>query len=84
MWQNAGQWFGDQSKFGKTTAEIQKNLRATYNKNGIKILVSAFGDSEWPTTAGKDPVECGHKLGKFVQENNLDGADVDWEDNAAM
>lgn len=84
MWQNAGQWFGDQSSFGKTTDEIQKNLRKTYNKHGIKILVSAFGDSEWPTTGGKDPVECGTKLGKFVVDNNLDGADNDWEDNAAM
>jgi len=45
MWANAGQWFGDHSSFGKTTDEIQKNLRQTYNKHNMKILVSAFGDS---------------------------------------
>jgi chitinase len=27
---------------------------------------------------------CGKKLGNFVFENNLDGVDIDWEDNTAM
>jgi len=27
---------------------------------------------------------CGTKLGNFVLNNNLDGADIDWEDNSAM
>ncbi len=27
---------------------------------------------------------CGHALGQFVLNNNLDGADIDWEDNDAM
>lgn len=27
---------------------------------------------------------CGTKLGNFVLNNNLDGADIDWEDNTAM
>ena len=53
-------------------------IKKTYNQNGIKIMVSAFGATEFPTTAGRDPTECGHKLGQFVKENNLDGADVDW------
>ena len=84
MWANARQWFGDASSFGSTTEEIQKNLKNIYNKHGMRILVSAFGDSEKPTTAGYDPVDCGHKLGKFVVDNNLDGADFDWEDHTAM
>jgi chitinase len=37
-----------------------------------------------PTTARVDPVECAEKLGNFVLENNLDGVDVNWEDNHAM
>ena len=28
--------------------------------------------------------ECGTKLAQFVIDNHLDGADADWEDNAAM
>jgi len=45
MWRDAKLYFGDQTKFGSTTADIQKSLRAIYNKNGIKIMASAFGDS---------------------------------------
>lgn len=47
-------------------------------------MVSAFGDSEFPTSAGEDPIACGYALGNFVKNNNLDGADIDWEDNTAM
>lgn len=47
-------------------------------------MVSAFGATEMPTTAGVDPVACAVQLGTFVQDNNLDGVDIDWEDNAAM
>lgn len=47
-------------------------------------MVSAFGATEFPTSAGSDPVQCAKKLGQFVLENNLDGADLDWEDNTAM
>jgi len=59
-------------------------LRKLYNDAGVKILVSAFGATEMPTSAGVDPVQCATELGNFVLENNLDGADIDWEDNAAM
>jgi len=31
-----------------------------------------------------DATTCGHKLGQFVLDNNLDGADADWEDNGAL
>jgi chitinase len=33
---------------------------------------------------GENATACGHALGSFVLDNNLDGADVDWEDNTAM
>ncbi len=47
-------------------------------------MISAFGATQFPTTGGVDPVDCATKLGNFVLENNLDGVDIDWEDNAAM
>ena len=84
MWRDAKLYFGDQTKFGGSSDEIQKSIKALYNKAGIKIMVSAFGDSEFPTSAGADPAECGKKFGQFVLDNNFDGADVDWEDNTAM
>ena len=47
-------------------------------------MISAFGATEFPTTSKIDPIDCAVKLGKFVLENNLDGVDIDWEDNGAM
>lgn len=84
IWANPVNYMGPDSPFGKTKEEIQKNLKKKYNDNGVKILISAFGATEFPTTAGVDPVDCANKLGNFVLENNLDGVDIDWEDNSAM
>lgn len=47
-------------------------------------MISAFGATEFPTTSKIDPIDCAVKLGTFVLENNLDGVDIDWEDNGAM
>ena len=55
-----------------------------YNDKGIKIFVSAFGATQHPTTAGSDPIQCATKLSNFVLNNNLDGVDINWEDNRAM
>lgn len=84
IWANAYTYFAQGNSFGNDTQTIQKSLKKLYNDAGIKIMVSAFGDSEFPTSAGEDPTACGYKLGNFVLDNNLDGADIDWEDNAAM
>jgi len=84
IWASAYEFFAQGNSFGSNTQEIQKALRAKYNEAGIKIMVSAFGSTEFPTSAGMDPHVCAQKLGKFVKENNLDGADIDWEDNEAM
>jgi chitinase len=59
-------------------------LKKAYNDGGIKIMISAFGAKEFPTTLGYDAVDCATRLGNFVKDNNLDGVDLDWEDNAAM
>lgn len=45
-------------------------------------MVSAFGSTDMPT--GKDPVVVATNLANFVLINNLDGCDIDYEDNAAM
>lgn len=58
-------------------------MRLAYNNAGKKIIVSAFGSTEFPTSS-EDPVACAQKLGQFVLTNNLDGADIDYEDNNAM
>lgn len=50
----------------------------------MRIMVSAFGNYEYPNEGGADAHECGKKLAQFVKENNLDGAIADWEDNGAL
>jgi chitinase len=72
------------SKLGANRAEIQANIRKLYDSKGKKILVSAFGSTDMPTTAGKDPLQTAKNLADFVRANKFHGVDLDWEDNAAM
>lgn len=83
MWANLGDRIGDNS-LGSNTKEIQATLRGYYAKAGVKLLVSAFGSTENPTTVGTDPIDCGLKLAQFVKDNQLDGVDIDWEDTWAF
>lgn len=51
---------------------------------GVKILVTAFGAAEAPTSAGVNPTTAANNLATFVKANGFDGADIDWEDSNAM
>lgn len=55
----------------------RKQLTETYAKAGVKIMVSAFGSTDYPTNA--DPVDTARKLAAFVKEYGLAGVDVDYE-----
>jgi hypothetical protein len=68
IWADPVKYFGTDSNnpFGKTKDEIQKALKKNYNDNGVKILISAFGATEFPTSNGVDPIDCANKLGNFV------------------
>ena len=84
VWQNLSLYLGQNNPYGKTNEEVQIGARKAYNDGGVKVLVSAFGATEFPTTYYEDPAACGKALAEFVNINHLDGADIDWEDNAAM
>ncbi|KAI0629142.1 glycoside hydrolase [Trametes polyzona] len=58
--------------------------KAEYQKAGINIVVSAFGETDKPTTSGADPVGTANTMAQFVLTNQLDGIDVDYEDLDAM
>ncbi len=45
VWRDAKLYFGDMNTLGKTTEEIQLAMIKRYHAAGIKVLVSAFGDS---------------------------------------
>lgn len=78
LWDDPLKYFGQDNPFGKTKEQVQLFLKNKYNQEGIKILISAFGATEFPTTLGIDPVACAVKLGNYVRQNNLDGVDIDW------
>ena len=83
LWDNPTHYFGTQ-KFGTTDQEIRTNLKKRYKEKGVKLMVSAFGATEMPTTEGRSAIDCAVELGQYVKENDLDGVDIDWEDTAAF
>ncbi|KAH8109501.1 chitinase [Phellopilus nigrolimitatus] len=69
-------------------AQLDENtrneLKSKYNAAGIKVVVSAFGSTETPTTAGADATKVAGDMATWVKQYGLDGIDVDYEDLAAM
>ena len=82
LWATIGNYGVENHELG--TKYVQASLRKKYNDNGMRILVSAFGNYEFPNTGSTDGFKCGQSLANFVKENNLDGAVADWEDNGAL
>lgn len=66
------------------TQDQQTTVLQAYKAAGIELMVSAFGSTDQPITAGKDPVALAQKLAAWVKKNNLAGVDIDLEDNDAM
>jgi chitinase len=83
VWNNSLNYFGS-SVFGSSSVDIRRNIKKIFNDNGIKLMVSAFGSTENPTSSGADATKTALKLADFVNNNNLDGVDIDWEDTAAF
>lgn len=82
VYANAATYFGPDSVFGKTTADIQKNIKAAFKKAGKKLLISAFGATDMPTSKSATTV-CTN-LANFAKKNLFDGVDLDYEDNEAF
>ena len=52
-----------------------------YRKTNRKLLVSTFGDREFPVKSGIDPILCADKLVHYTLDNQIDGLDIDFEDS---
>ncbi|KAL5532334.1 hypothetical protein ACEPAF_5904 [Sanghuangporus sanghuang] len=75
----------DQAKgWAQLDKQTRQQLKKTYNEAGIKVIVSAFGGTDAPTSYNKDPAELGITMAQWVIDNDLDGIDVDYEDLNAM
>ncbi|KAH9856027.1 glycoside hydrolase [Lenzites betulinus] len=70
--------------FAALSADARAAKKAEYQAAGINIVVSAFGETDKPTTSGADPTSTANTMAQFVVANALDGIDVDYEDLDAM
>ncbi|KZP00464.1 glycoside hydrolase family 18 protein [Calocera viscosa TUFC12733] len=61
-------------------ADTRSTIKAEYVSAGIKLLVSAFGSTDAPTSDGEDPTTLANTMAAWVQEYDLDGIDIDYED----
>ncbi|KZV72254.1 carbohydrate-binding module family 5 protein [Peniophora sp. CONT] len=66
------------------TADQRAATKAAYAAAGIKMLVSAFGSTDYPTTNGANAVSTANSIAAWVKQYNLDGVDVDYEDFSAF
>lgn len=57
----------------------RNSIKAQYHAEGIKLVVSAFGSTDAPTTNGADPISTANTMAEFVVQYGLDGIDVDYE-----
>ncbi|KAJ6581491.1 glycoside hydrolase [Mycena capillaripes] len=62
-----------------TDAE-RATIKAQYAAAGIKLMVSAFGSTDVPTSTGVNPITMATTMANWVKQYNLDGIDVDYED----
>ena len=61
------------------SASDRAAIKSQYAAAGIKLLVSAFGSTDAPTSTGADPVATANTMAAWVIEYGLDGIDVDYE-----
>jgi len=71
-WDNAGSW-------ASLSAEDRASIKSQYAAAGIKLMVSAFGATDAPTSSGLDPVAIANTMGNWVKQYSLDGIDIDYE-----
>ncbi|KAI0633033.1 chitinase [Trametes polyzona] len=69
-------------KWAALPAAQRKQLKQQYNGAGVSLVVSAFGETEHPTS--QDPATVANGLAQFVLDNDLDGIDVDYEEFTLM
>ena len=71
-WDNAEVWT-------TLTAAERSSIKSQYAAAGIKLMVSAFGSTDVPTSSGADPIATANTMAAWVIQYGLDGTDVDYE-----
>ncbi|KAK2460476.1 hypothetical protein APHAL10511_007523 [Amanita phalloides] len=76
-WDNAGAW-------ASLSASERSTIKSQYAAAGIKLMVSAFGSTDTPTSSGADPIATADTMAQWVKTYQLDGIDIDYEDFGAI
>jgi chitinase len=71
-------------RYADLPATQRAAIKKQYNDAGVKLMISAFGSTEQPTTQGFDPVKTANDLADFALQVGVDGVDIDYEDLDAM
>ncbi|KZT29059.1 glycoside hydrolase family 18 protein [Neolentinus lepideus HHB14362 ss-1] len=72
------------SSWASLTATERSQIKSSYAAAGIRLIVSAFGATETPTSSGTDPVSAANTMAAWVKKYDVDGIDVDYEDFDAI
>src|SRR5436853_1466924 len=56
LWSQALTYVSSDNPWGQTTSEIQQAWINLYHTNNVRVLVSAFGATDFPTSQGTDPI----------------------------
>ena len=54
-------------------------IKSQYAAAGVKLIVSAFGSTDAPTSTNADPIATANTMAAWVKQYGLDGIDVDYE-----
>ena len=73
VWSDLYTYVSSDNPWGNSTAEVQQAWKQIYNDNGVKLIVSAFGATDFPTTAGQSAETTCGDLATFVKDNHLVG-----------
>ncbi|KAJ7137621.1 glycoside hydrolase family 18 protein, partial [Mycena crocata] len=76
--------YSQPDQWQKLSESQRTDIKSQYAAAGIKLIVSAFGETEKPTTNGADAKDTAIAMAKWVKDNAVDGIDVDYEDFDAM
>ncbi|KAF7356553.1 Glycoside hydrolase family 18 protein [Mycena venus] len=79
-----GAWDKGAFEWTSLSTSDRATIKAQYAAAGIKLMVSAFGSSDVPTSSGVDPIAMATTMANWVVQYGLDGIDVDYEDFGAF
>ena len=84
IWSNPLTHLGSNTGLGNRNSNIQSNMHDLFANADKKILLSVFGEEEFPTSSSLNAGTLARKLARFVTNNNFDGVSIDYNDLEAI